>query len=461
MYQGKFEQRQEAVKKSGPGWGSLTFYLLFFLCILLFWIGTWLGLNALRGWLSRYEAAQPDTVCQAVFDSLFSQPDWGSLYERAEQENGTWEGKAAFVSAMEAKVGQQKLTCMETSAGLSGDKKYIVRLEKEKIASFTLEDHAASGEIPDWRLGMLEFHIQGQEQYFIRAAKDCHVFVNGREVGEEQIAAIRTPLAQEYLPVGTNAPEECTWQITGLLAKPEVLVTDSQGQNLTVTFEEESRTFTAEAVPQEIGREEREIALNAVKTYGLFMVKRADRNELAKYFNKASDTYQAITGVELYFVQDAAKREFIQEQVTDYCRYSENLFSVRVSVNLQLTRKDGSVKDNVIDQSLFFSREAGGKWLCYAMTAVDVSETREQVRLTFRQGEQVLSSEFVDAASDKIQCPQPQCPTGKAFVGWTVEEPGEDGQTVLRLVFQPDEAGMAAAPADGSLLPMELSPLFE
>ncbi len=461
MYQGKFEMRQKAAPKSGPSWGTLTFYLLFFLCMLLFWIGTWLGLNALRGWLNRYEAAQPDRVCQEVFDSLFSQPDWGDLYDRAGQENGTWEGKDAFVSAMEEKVGQQKLTYLETSAGLSGDKKYLVRLGQEKIGAFTLEDHGDQGTIPDWQLGTLEFYIQGQEQYFIRGPKDCRVLVNGRELGEEQLVAVRTPLAQDYLPVGTAAPESCTWQVTGLLAKPEVTVTDAQGEALTVVFDEESRTFTAEGPHQEMGREEQEVALNAVKTYGLYMVNRASRNDIAKYFNRSSDTYQAITGVELNFVQDAAKREFTQKQVTDYCRYNENLFSVRVSVNLQLTRKDGSIKDNVIDQSLFFSREQGGKWLCYAMTAVDVSQVTEQVRLTFRQGDQVLSAEFVDADAKQVACPQPGIPSGKTFTGWTVEETGPDGETVLRLVFQPDEAGLAVIPQGTTLEPMTLYPLFE
>ena len=76
-------------------------------------------------------------------------------------------------------------------------------------------------------------------------------------------------------------------------------------------------------------------------------------------------------------IQDAASREFINESATDYCCYSDDLFSVRVSVTLNQYRSSGSVKESTIEQSLFFEKQANGKWMCYAMTAVDVSKPVE------------------------------------------------------------------------------------
>ena len=50
---------------------------------------------------------------------------------------------------------------------------------------------------------------------------------------------------------------------------------------------------------------------------------------------------------------------------------------------------------------------------------------------------------------------------GKIFSGWMVEETNEKGQTVMNLVFQPDENSVVNLPASGSLEPMTLYPYFE
>lgn len=465
MYQGKFERTSTpSEKQQGPRLGGLIFYTVFFLCLLLFWLGVYLGLTALDVWLSNYQAAQPDTVCQAVFDALFADPDWGALYDRAGLESGAFESRDTFISAMEEKVGRRPLTCMETSTGLSLDRKYIVRLDGEKLAAFTLTDQAASEEgasLPNWQLGKLEFYIQGSEDYTITCPEGCRVLVNGRELDDSYLISRRSTLAGAYLPVGVSPKAEYTYRITGLLTAPEVTVQSGSGELLTVSADEAAHSFCALSAKAEISQEEKDTALNAVKTYALYMIKKAGASDLAKYFSTSSDTYRAITGVELSFVQDAAKREFAEETVTDYCRYTDDLFSVRVGVTLNLTRANGTVKENRVEQSLFFSRNEKGKWLCYAMTAVDISEMTEEVRLTFRDGETVLQSVFYAASTESIQCPTVQVPEGRIFTGWAAEEEDAAGSKILRLVFQPDSAGNVSLPAETVLTPMTLYPLFE
>ena len=191
------------------------------------------------------------------------------------------------------------------------------------------------------------------------------------------------------------------------------------------------------------------------------MINQAGEADIAKYFLRGSDAYKAITDTERGFVQDAASRDFANESVTDYCRYSDNLFSVRVSVTLNQHRASGSVKESNIEQSLFFEKQSSGKWLCYAMTAVDVSKPVEQVRLTFQDGDVTLESNFYDADSTQIICPMVSAPEGKVFSGWMTEEKDESGNPVMNLVFQPDENGNAILPSGTTLQPMTLLPLFE
>lgn len=479
MYQGKYDKKikQAAepapVKKSssapvkrsrGPWLSSIVFYAVFFLCIFLFYAATYFGLLGLRNWLTRYEMAQPATKSQEVFEKLFSDPDWGTLYDTAGIQDTAYESKDAFVSYMENTVGDTKLTYMETSTGLSKDKKYIVSLGKEKIAAFTLVDHNHSDsktEIPDWQLGAIEFYLAREESYQIQKLDGHTVYVNNVPLDDSSTIRISTTYAEKYLPEGITGVRVCTQEISGLVVIPSVRIVDGSGNEMAVSYDAASRTFIEQTTGSTINDTERNLAISAVKTYALYMINQAGEADIAKYFLRGSDAYEAITDTERGFVQDAASRDFANETVTDYCRYSDNLFSVRVSVTLNQYRSNGSVKESNIEQSLFFEKQSSGKWLCYAMTAVDVSKPVEQVRLTFQDGDVTLESNFYDADSTQIICPMVSAPEGKVFSGWMTEEKDESGNPVMNLVFQPDENGNAILPSGTTLQPMTLLPLFE
>lgn len=479
MYQGKFEKKikQAAepapVKKNpsasskrsrGTRLSSVVFYAIFFLRVFLFYSATYLGLLELRNWLNRYELAQPSTKSEEVFTKLFADPDWGTLYDMAGIQDTAYERKDAFVSFMDGTVGDEKLTYMETSTGLSDDKKYIVRLGKEKIASFTLVDHnnaKSKTEIPDWQLGTIEFFFAREESYLIQKLDGHTAYVNNVPLDDSATIRISTTNAEEYLPEGIAGIRVCTQEISGLVAAPSVRIVDGSGNEMAVSYDDVSRTFTEQTTASTISETEREVAINAVKTYALYMIKQASEADVAQYFLRGSDAYKSIADTERGFVQDAASRDFANEAVTDYCRYSDNLFSVRVSVTLNQYRSNGSVKESNIDQSLFFEKQSSGKWLCYAMTAVDVSKPAQQVRLTFQDGDTTLESNFYDADSTQITCPVVSAPDGKVFSGWVTEEADGNGNPVMNLVFQPDETGKVMLSTGTTLEPMTLYPLFE
>lgn len=479
MYQGKFDKKIKQVaepapvKKSssaplkrsrGPRLSGVIFYAVFFLGIFLFYAATYFGLLGLRNWLTRYEMAQPATKSEEVFEKLFSSPDWGALYDTAGIQDTAYESKDAFASYMESTVGDSKLTYMETSTGLSADKKYIVRLGKEKIAAFTLVDHNHSDsktEIPDWQLGTIEFFFQREESYRIQKLDGHTVYVNNVPLDDSATIRISSTNAEDYLPEGITGVRVCTQEVSGLVAIPSVRIVDGSGNEMAVHYDAASRTFIEQTIASPISDTERDVAINAVKTYALYMINQAGEADVAKYFLRGSDAYKAITDTERGFIQDAASRDFANETVTDYCRYSDNLFSVRVAVTLNQHRASGSVKESNIEQSLFFEKQSSGKWLCYAMTAVDVSKPVERVRLTFQDGDTTLESNFYDADSTQITCPAVSAPEGKVFSGWMTEEKDESGNPVMNLVFQPDKSGTVMLPVGMSLEPMTLYPLFE
>lgn len=449
-------------RRKGPRLGGVIFYTLYFMFILVFFVATFFGLQWLQGWLADYEAAQPTTKSQEVFDQLFSHPDWGALYDAAGIEDTPYEGKEQFVSYMENKVGDSTLTFKETSAGLSGDKKYLVFLGDEKIASFTLSGQtAAITDIPDWELGGVELLFDRNETFYIQNVDGHTVYVNDVPLDDSHVIQIATTVAAEkYLPIGVSGVSMCTQQISDLLVAPVVTVFDESGNPMEVSYDEESHTFTERTKANTIPDGEKEAALNTAKTYCLFMIKQADRSDIAKYFDTSSDIYSVITNLGRLWVQDNNGYRFTKEEVSDYARYSDDLFSVRVALILNITRTDGTTKDYDYDQTLFFRKQDTGKWLAYEATNVDVNAPVGKVRLTFMNGDTVLSSEFVKTDATELDTPLVSAPEGKVFIGWYRIDKYENG-TTYTMVFDPDENGHVTIPNGTTLEPMTLYALFE
>lgn len=467
------EPQSTKKKKSGPRLGGVIFYTLYFLFILIFFLATFLGLNWLHGWLADFEMAQPTVKAEQVFTQLFTDPDWGALYESAGAKDSPYEGKDAYVAYMEDKVGSSKLSYMETSAGLSGNKKYLVRLDGEKVASFTLVDKNKVGTvsldnldnlgaIPDWQLGEVEVFFDREGTYYIEKLDGHTAYVNDVALSDDMTIQVATTLAEKYLPTGTTGASMCTQQVTGLMAQPVVTIFDKSGKQMEVTYDETTRTFTERLESNTMSDDERTVALEAAKTFCQWMIKEVtDRGTIAKYYDPTSETYKNIVTTTELWMQSHNGYTFSDENVTDYARYGDDIFSVSVSLNLNVTRTDGSVKTYEYKQSLFFRKNESGKWLCFNATNVDVSQPVGRVRLTFMSGETEVHSQFYGTDSKEIVTPVIPTPEGKVFTGWVTVDKDENGATVYNLQFQPDEEGKVTIP-DGTILkPMTLYALFQ
>ena len=450
-------------QKRGPRLGGIIFYTLYFMLIAVFAVGMLLGLNWLDNWLVEYEAAQPTVKCQEVFDQLFSNPDWGNLYDLAGVQDTAYEGKDAFVAYMTEKVGSTPLTYVETSAGLSGDKKYFVKLGDERIASFTLEGKQDKvTDIPDWQFGKVELFFDRADGYLIQIVDGHTAFVNGVALDDSFVIQITSSSAADYLPVGTTGAKTDVLSITGLMMKPTVTVKDQTGADMPVSYDEEKGMFVEQTESNTITEEEQTAVTGALKAYGEFMINASGaRASLAKYYDTSADAYKDILkiGSELWMNKDNGHR-FTAESVTDYCKYSDELFSARGHVTMNVTLKDGNTRDYELDMALFF-RKSNGAWKCYGMTNEDVTKPVGKVRLTFIDGNgTTLVDDFFETDAATLTTPVLSAPEGKAFSGWYTEKT-VDGHKELTIVFQPDENGKVTIPSGTTLEPMTLRPLFE
>lgn len=463
-------------QKRGPRVGGVIFYTLYFMFILIFFVATYIGLQWLHGWLTDYELSQPTVKAEQVFKEVFTDPDWGALYDSAGAQDSPYEGKEEYVTYMENKVGDSKLTYLETSNGLSPDKKYNVHLGSEKVASFTLVDKNKVGtlnlqnledlenltDIPNWTLGAVEVFFEREEIYSIVKLNGYTAYVNGVALDDSFTIQKATTVAEKYLPAGTTGFVMETQQVTGLMEKPDITVSDTDGNPVEVSYDEATRTFTARTESNTMSDEEQKVALEALKIKCLWMIEEEkDRGAIAKYYEPTSEAYSSIVKTTELWMQNHGGYRFENDSVTDYARYSDDIFSVKVSTDLIVTRINGTEKTTSVEQSMFFQKNANGKWLCFEATNVDVSQPVGKVRLTFMQGDTELYSDFFETDAKEVITPKLATQEGQVFTGWVTISENEDGDTVYNLEFQPAEDGTVIMPEGSTLRPMTLYALFQ
>ena len=467
MYKGKYysapdpaEQPKKKKLLRMPRVSTVIFYLFYILLIAAFFVGIQKLLVPLEDWLIRYEASQPERKCQEVFQSLFSDPDWEALYALAGIEDTTYEGSEAFAAYMQAKAEGKTITYVETSAGLSGDHKYIIKLDNEKIGTFTLTGGAETQtEIPQWELGKIELFFTRTESVNVEKIPGHTVYINGVPLDDSYTIRTVTTEAEKYLPEGLHGYRLEQQYISGLLVAPKVTVTDENGNQVALTYDEEKNLYTFSRPVMEMTAEEQAQVQLSLETFAKYMIKAASATQLKNCCVANSEIYNTISHIERW-MQSYQSYKISPITYSAFYRYSDTLFSVRTAMTNSVTRNDGTVKDYEMDYTLFFSRDPNGKWLLSDMTQVDISQQTEKVRLTFLDGDTVLDSFFVETDSKILTLPAVTVPEGKVFSGWVKQEDDGNGKITLTIVFKPAEDNTVILP-DTGLESMTLYTLFE
>ncbi len=471
---------QAEPRRRGPRLGGVIFYTLYFLFIFLFFVAVFFGLQRLQDFLVEYEGAQPTAKSAEVFQQLFDDPDWGALYDAAGIADTQYEGKEAFVSYMTDLVGDQELSYQLTSTGMSDDVKYFVKLGDKRLAYFTLTGGekntsfnfyelfeylatpGSSSEIAEWRLGEVNLFYERANGYRIQTV-DGHVpYVNGIALTDDhiiQMSAMQTD-GSGFVPSGFSTSRSSVYEITNLIAEPTIVVKDSAGNEMEVVYDEASNMYVEQFEAISISEEEKNLALEALKVYAKYGIREASGAELAKYFDSTGSAYKSIIQTDLNWTKGNNGISFDNDTVSNYCRYGDDMFSVYVTTELTIKLTDGGTQNKAINSTLLFNKQ-GGSWKVTKMTNADVAETVGKVRLTFKNGDTVLSNDFYDIESEKLETPRLSVPDGKVFSGWYRQNIKDNGAVEQILVFIPDENGDVTIPSGNTLEPMVLYPLFE
>lgn len=436
---------------------SLFYKVLLGLVLVLLAAFCYVRFGLLRPWLTRFEAAQPKHTSQEVFADLFSPADWGRVYDLAGLDSAVYGDREGFARSMEELTSGQELTLVETSAGLSGGRRYIVKAGSDSVAAFTL----AGGETEEgetlWELDKVELLLGQTGTVSVRAPEGWSVLVNGVRLGEDCVAQTVETAAERYLPDGVHGRRAVLWQTqASAIRQAEVTVLDGEGKAAPLRCED--GRFTAEEPAREPDGEARDALLGAARTYARYMIREADSQQLRRYFDSESQIYETIRSSEIW-INNTAGHGFENEEVSEYYRYSPELFSARVKMDLNVRRTNGTLKGYHVDSTFFFRQTAGG-WRAYEMTNVDVQREITRTRLIFMDGREEAGRLFVSSEERDFTPPAVTAPAGKRFAGWAVRERSGDSVT-MTVRFHPGADGTSSLPAGWVPEPMTLYAVFE
>lgn len=468
MYQGKYTNNNTPRPSRRPAREETprekkkipSFYYIYSGCVALFLVIVSLALIPLHIWLVNFESSQPSHKRDEIFAELFADPDWEKVYTLSGAEDNAFENKITYAAYMEQLVGDRKLTCLETSAGLSGDKKFIIKLDDQKIAGFTLTENPNNKKSP-WEMTVLELFTSGNQAVIVEKSPTQTIYINGIALDDSYtVRTISTP-AEDYLPEGIHGYRVVQQQVSGLLTEPVVTVKNADGSLAAVTKNPETGIYEQSVSQQQPTTEEKELALKATQAYGKYMIKATNLTEIQKYFQTDSQFYATLRKSEVNWAQQGASYNFSDAVYSDYYRYNDNLFSINIDVTLNQVRLNGTVKEYPLKNTMFFQKNASGQWLVMEATNVNVQTIRQQVRVVFMNDETVLSDEMIATDANSISLPSVTAPEGQILKGWVKKGTDANGKPTLTVVFNATENNQVYLPESYVLEPMTLYPLFQ
>lgn len=493
MYQGKFQDNVTPVEPAAPQQsrpaptpqrrppqrrrrkrtttGTYLFYSIYVVMVLALFIAIAIIMGALRNWVpSIIPNDQSAELSQAVFDQYFKDPDWAALYKMT-YPNATEEKVAQYVKEMEKYINGRSLDFVESHSSISGDEKtFKVHVEGIGLSIFTLTTNDPDSTNPTWYFSSIaveQFPAKSEDSiylsYNIITLPGNTVTVNGQALTDEDIVRKVSTKAEEYLPDGVDGYGLVEYRVEGLKEQPEIAVTDQSGNALDTTYDEATKTYSQimDAAPTITSEDdEYQAVLGAAKVWTEYMIK-GGTTGLKKYYNPNSQVYKDIVSGEM-FRQKFSSYSFHPEEITEYYRYSDTMFSAKIKLDCTVIRQaDGYNKLFTVDSTFIFEY-TGGKWMVYDLTNIEIQEQIEEVRLTFKDSEgNVISSELVDSSIKFLTTPTVEVPEGKSFDGWYVQTITEEGQEHLKKMFVPDASGTVNLSGNSEpLSSMVLVPMF-
>lgn len=209
-----------------------------------------------------YEASRPKHLAEEYFNEIFNDEDYELLYTAAGFGESSYLSKDEFNRWFKKLSEGKELSYKETSAGLSGNAKYIIYIDNEKIGEFLListglqDKHGFDILAKD----KITLFLPTDDAYVIRVRQGSTLNVNGVDLDEKYITEKGNLISGEY----------CIYTLTCLVDKPQITAIYEGKECYMVNPNGEERIFTDEVLNDPIAPDGKVTTIRAIKGHSVY-----------------------------------------------------------------------------------------------------------------------------------------------------------------------------------------------
>ena len=342
-------------RRTNSGFRVPRFYVIYLAVTITVILIVMIALGIVRSRMAEYEEAQPKYVAEEVFARYFEPIDYIALLTDADYDAGEAdiEDLADYLSD---EIGAEQLTYSIGSSNDPDEVKYNVKAGSKQLGAIMLKTGSQKTEhgFQTYEFSHIELYLN-MEAYLeelsritvtVEAPAAYSVTVNGEPLTAELAADVYTRTdVMKYYPPDVPTIEYAVYTITTLHELPEVVVTDPDGLQTEVSFEEDTNTYTGSLVYSEaMEAEYSDFVINALEGYAAYVQnsKKVGLNNIKDYFDTGSDAYADVVaaGGNRWMVRAWSGIDFENVSIGEFYTHTPEIFSCHISFTQLLHQAD-------------------------------------------------------------------------------------------------------------------------
>lgn len=362
--------------------------------------------------LSKLENSQPYNTAASVAEIFNSGSSSLSEYlkENAQAASGLETDTEAvieyYVSSLESEE-EGSFSYVESSAYTETSPAYSITLDGETVADITLtSEHTSVFGLNDWVVSSINIadYITGTNEYDIYVPSGSSITVNGIALDETYLTGEdSTP---EILANSTDyissVPVYDVYHISGLINEPEISVSDSSGNSLSLVSSDSYYVAGTDTSDEFIASVSDRV-MDAVEEWGTYFINKS--YGLKSYMLSGTEWYAYIFGSDtmypiytaFYASDEIDSYEFTFTNAENYIKYSDDCFTVDVSYEMALTFTEEGYSDD--NQNLYATwvwvTDDEGTWYIADVSYLDDEEEETE------DSDETEDSEESETSSDE------------------------------------------------------------
>lgn len=277
------------------------------------------------------------------------------------------EDSSAWLNWYKTQIKGKKMTFEEARENTHTTPTYVVKADDQEIGKVTLKVTGTNRfQFDMWGFDKLDVseYLPETATYKITVPKGTTVSVNGKKLGKEYIAEndIVYPELSSIQSYLSEAPACTTYQVSGLLNKPQVTAASENGRSLSMEQDDHTYVFSYTFSDAEIAPL-KTMAEGIVNSYAMNFIDVS--KQIYNYIMPGSELEETIkmTVTGFYPTKYILSYGFDSMNVTNFKYYSDTCFSCDVQYNFHVNFQNFSVNQEVLPGNMrwyFVNKE--GQW---------------------------------------------------------------------------------------------------